>query len=470
MIGLVCYSGAVAVLAVDVGQPLRAWFTFWYPNVHSMLTEVTFCITCYLTVLAIEYLPIVLKNRKLREVPSFLVFEFELHKLIYVLAGVGTFLSFFHQGSLGGLYGVLRGRPFAFREGLAVWPSTFFLFILSAAAVGPSFILLTTWLVEKISQEAAGAARSARIAGPHLRPAAVGLRARRRPWTRWSGSTAPRPSAASRRRSTTRWKPFGTWILFAEIVLFGLVPALILLTPRLRARTGWLVSAAAMACCGVALNRFVHDGADAGAAHAVLRPVPLLLRRAGRRSERSWRWWPTASWSIRSRSATSSFSRRSANSSRGAAGRRRARHGREVLTMFPWNYGFHWNAASHIFLGAFYTVLVVVATTVVSAVLRSRRDLRARTRPRQIRWHSDFHDLPARDRVCRHVLTGEFSQPRMPQRVRLPPLRDARQADRACTRRGSPTSRKKRSSACPSRSTASTTAATPGRSRRPMAP
>jgi molybdopterin-containing oxidoreductase family membrane subunit len=26
----------------------------------------------------------------------------------------------------------------------------------------------------------------------------------------------------------------------------------------LRARTGWLVSAAAMACCGVALNRFVQ--------------------------------------------------------------------------------------------------------------------------------------------------------------------------------------------------------------------
>ncbi len=27
------------------GQPLRVWFTFWHPNVHSMLTEVTFCLT-----------------------------------------------------------------------------------------------------------------------------------------------------------------------------------------------------------------------------------------------------------------------------------------------------------------------------------------------------------------------------------------------------------------------------------------
>ena len=256
VIGLVCYSGAVAVLAVDVGQPLRFWFTFWYPNVHSMLTEVTFCITCYLTVLAIEYVPILLKNRKLREVPSFLVFEFELHKLIYVLAGVGTFLSFFHQGSLGGLYGVLRGRPFAFREGFLVWPSTFFLFIVSAAAVGPSFILLTTWLVEKISRKRLARPEVlellGRISGLLL---SVYVLAKTVDTLIWINRTSP--GAGFPAAQYYAWKPFGTWILFAEIVLFGMIPALVMLTPRLRRRTGWLVSAAAMACLGVALNRFV---------------------------------------------------------------------------------------------------------------------------------------------------------------------------------------------------------------------
>jgi menaquinone reductase, integral membrane subunit len=256
VIGVVCYSGAMAALMVDVGQPLRAWFTFWYPNVHSMLTEVTFCISCYLTVLLIEYLPILLKNRKLREVPAFLVFEFELHKLIYVLAGVGTFLSFFHQGSLGGLYGVLRGRPFAFREGFAVWPSTFFLFIISAAAVGPSFVLLTTWLVEKITKkklvkpEVFGLL--GRISGLLL---AVYVLAKSVDTLVWINRTSPESGFAAWQYYS--WQPFGTWILFAEIVLFGLVPALMLLAPQLRARTGWLVAAAAMACAGVALNRFV---------------------------------------------------------------------------------------------------------------------------------------------------------------------------------------------------------------------
>jgi Ni/Fe-hydrogenase subunit HybB-like protein len=257
VIGMVAYSGAVCALAVDVGQPLRSWFTFWYPNVHSMLTEVTFCISCYLTVLMIEYLPILLKNRKLRRIPSFLVFEFELHKLIYVLAGVGTFLSFFHQGSLGGLYGVLRGRPFAFREGLAVWPSTFFLFILSAAAVGPSFVLLTTWMVQKITKkhlvrpEVLGLL--GRISGLLL---TVYVLAKTVDTLIWINRTSPGSGFPAAQYYS--WQPFGTWILFAEIVLFGLVPALILLAPKLRARTGWLVSAATLACLGVAVNRYVQ--------------------------------------------------------------------------------------------------------------------------------------------------------------------------------------------------------------------
>jgi Ni/Fe-hydrogenase subunit HybB-like protein len=57
------------------------------------------------------------------------------------------------------------------------------------------------------------------------------------------------------RCSTTR---FLLWILFAELVLCGVVPALILLSPKLRTRRGWLMSAAALACCGVTLNRFVQ--------------------------------------------------------------------------------------------------------------------------------------------------------------------------------------------------------------------
>lgn len=256
VIGFICYSGAILVLMVDVGQPLRAWFTFWHPNVHSMLTEVTFCITCYLTVLAIEYLPILLKNRQLRKIPSFLVFEFELHKVMPVFAAVGAFLSFFHQGSLGGLYGVLRGRPFAFREGISIWPSTFFLFIVSAVATGPAFVLLTTWLVSKLSGKRLVKPEVfellGRISG-WLLVFYVGLKSL--DTLVWLNRTAPGVGANPGQFFAAQ--PFGIWMLFVEIVLFGAAPALIFLSRRGRAGTGWLLAASFLACAGVATNRLV---------------------------------------------------------------------------------------------------------------------------------------------------------------------------------------------------------------------
>jgi len=254
-IGFICYSGAVAVLAVDVGQPLRSWFTFWHPNVHSMLAEVTFCITCYLTVLIIEYIPVVLKNRKLKNIPSMLVFEFQLHKLMVVLAAVGTFLSFFHQGSLGGLYGVLVGRPFAFRPALGIWPTTFFLFIISAAAVGPSFILLTTWITSKISGKQLVKPEVLQLLGKISGSILIFYIILKAVDTMfWINSVHQLGFSPA---GFYRIQEFGTWILFLEIVVLGLVPAALLLSKRVRANQTLLVISAALACAGIVLNRYV---------------------------------------------------------------------------------------------------------------------------------------------------------------------------------------------------------------------
>jgi Polysulphide reductase len=221
-----------------------------------MLTEVTFCISCYLLVLLLEYIPILLRHRQLRQIPSFLVFEHQMHKLVPVLAAVGTLLSFFHQGSLGGLYGVLRGRPFAFREGLFIWPSTFFLFILSAIASGPSFLMLITATVEKITGRRLVPQdvfrRLAFISGVLL---AVYVAAKSIDTLIWLNYTSPAAGFAP--WQYYQHKPFGTPILFAEIVLFGLLPAFLLLFRKTAARRGWLLTAAGLACGGILLNRFV---------------------------------------------------------------------------------------------------------------------------------------------------------------------------------------------------------------------
>ncbi len=151
IVGFICYSGTMLILTLDIGQPLRAWFGYWHPNVHSMLTEVIFCITCYCMVLIIEYIPIILENRKLNQNKFIHNLAHNFHVFMPLFAGIGTFLSTFHQGSLGGMYGVLFGRPFAYREGFFIWPWTFFLFVASAIASGPAFTMLIAALMEKIT-------------------------------------------------------------------------------------------------------------------------------------------------------------------------------------------------------------------------------------------------------------------------------------------------------------------------------
>jgi molybdopterin-containing oxidoreductase family membrane subunit len=256
VVGFLCYSGALVTLAVDVGQPIRAWFPFWHANVHSMLTEVSFCISCYLLVLMVEYVPIILKNRQLKKIPEMLVFEYDLHKIMVVFAGTGAFLSFFHQGSLGGMFGVMFGRPYAFREHFAIWPTTFFLFILSAIAVGPSFMSLIAMTVQKITGKKLikheTFAELGLISGILL---SVYFVAKLHDTIRWWFTTVPDMNADA------SWfyahQPYGIWVLILEVFVFGIIPPVILLGKKRRQSMGWLALGSITACIGIIFNRFI---------------------------------------------------------------------------------------------------------------------------------------------------------------------------------------------------------------------
>jgi molybdopterin-containing oxidoreductase family membrane subunit len=250
VLGFICYSGAMGVLGLDVGQPLRGWFTFWHPNVHSMLAEVTFCIACYLLILVLEYVPLVLRQRQVRQLPSLLVLGRRLHGAVPILAAVGTLLSFFHQGSLGGMFGVLAGRPFAFRSGFAIWPTTFFLFVLSAIAVGPSFLMVVTALVQKLSRRTLVPddvfAKLAKLSGRLLAVYVFFKAADTWYWLNYTSSTL----------GFAPWEhyehgPFGLALMFTEVVGFGLAPAVLLLFSR------WRILGGVLACLGIVVNRCV---------------------------------------------------------------------------------------------------------------------------------------------------------------------------------------------------------------------
>lgn len=255
IIGFLCYSGAMVILTLDIGQPARAWFGYWHPNVHSMLTEVIFCITCYLIVLIIEFVPIILENRQLNKFRFLHHLAHNLHLYMPLFAGVGTFLSFFHQGSLGGMYGVLFGRPFAFREGFFIWPWTFFLFVLSAIASGPAFTMLITSFIEKLTGKKlvdfSVKALMGKIAGFLL---CIYMFFKILDTWAWAAGVLPEMGMTFEQMFNG---PYGMWLLWLEIGICGILPAIMLIVPSIRNRPGLLYLAAILNCLGVVVNRFV---------------------------------------------------------------------------------------------------------------------------------------------------------------------------------------------------------------------
>ena len=257
LIGFICYSSALLILAIDIGQPLRGWFIFWHANVHSMLTEVAFCLSAYFCVLTIEYIPLILENRQIDKVPFFHKLGHNMHEIMAVFAATGAFLSFFHQGSLGGVAGVLYGRPFGFREGLFIWPWTFFLYTWSAAACGPCFTILVTKITEKVTRKKL------------VRDDAIEFLAKVSGWMiltyitaktidTWYWATVTAPSKGFTLMDFYSNNPFyGIWILIVEIVVCGFVPAFILITAKGRKNNKALWTAVILAVAGVCLNRWV---------------------------------------------------------------------------------------------------------------------------------------------------------------------------------------------------------------------
>ena len=257
LIGFICYSSALLILAIDIGQPLRGWFIFWHANVHSMLTEVAFCLSAYFGVLTIEYIPLILENRQIDKVPFFHHLGHNMHEVMAVFAATGAFLSFFHQGSLGGVAGVLFGRPFAYREGLFIWPWTFFLYTWSAAACGPCFTILITKITEKVTRKKLVKDNAiellAKISGWMLLTYTIA-----KLYDTWYWATVLAPSRGFTLMDFYSNNPlYGIWILVAEIGICGLIPAVILITDKGRKNSMTFWIAVILAVIGVCLNRWV---------------------------------------------------------------------------------------------------------------------------------------------------------------------------------------------------------------------
>lgn len=249
-VGFLGYSSAMLALALDIGRPDRFWHPLVFWNVHSVLWEITWCVILYSAVLVLEFLPIFFETKYFSRWPQLKKYGAILHKASPVFAGVGLALSLLHQSSLGATYGVLSGR--------AIWysPSLPVMFILSAVAGGIAMTLLLTMIVEKLNNKQIISRQLqfdiSRIAGFAL---LAYLYLKLWDWasTSYYSNSPGTTEALALLQSTTPYTQTFWWI---EILLGGVIPAIILLSQQLRRNDRYTMLALGLIIVGVTINRW----------------------------------------------------------------------------------------------------------------------------------------------------------------------------------------------------------------------
>jgi molybdopterin-containing oxidoreductase family membrane subunit len=249
-VGFIGYTTALLTLVMDIGRPDRFWHPWVYWNIHSVLWEITWCITIYLAILMVEFLPVIAELKFFDRYPKLRSWAHRLHGAAPVLAVLGLLISLLHQSSLGATYGILRSRPIWFK------PSMPIMFIISAVAVGPAVTMGVAHVVEWIRRKPTV---------PHdilrtiARTSGLGLLlyAYIKFWdlaaVTYYGRTPGSDQAFSILRDYTPYG-FGFWV--GEVVIGILLPVLFFLMPRFNRRPGYLVLGAFLAMVGVIFNRW----------------------------------------------------------------------------------------------------------------------------------------------------------------------------------------------------------------------
>jgi molybdopterin-containing oxidoreductase family membrane subunit len=220
-----------------------------YWNKHSLLWEVTMCVTLYLAVLALEAMPIFAGFEWLHSHwPKLAEKMSRVHHYAPYLAIAGLALSMLHQSSLGALYGVLKARPLWYRPDISV------LFIISAIAGGMALTVFASMLSARLTRHAnvenSILDRVSFIIGWVL---VVYLYFRF--WDVLSMTYTYEPGRTEGLRLLTSGPlSFNFWI--SEILLGAVVPIILLLNKRTRALPLWRMLAMALVVGGVVAYRW----------------------------------------------------------------------------------------------------------------------------------------------------------------------------------------------------------------------
>lgn len=250
LVGFTGYTAALLTLIMDIGRPDRFWHPWVFWNVHSVLWEITWCITIYLTIMILEFLPVIVENKFFDRWPWIRKVAHVLHKAAPAFALAGLLISLLHQSSLGATYGIVKSRPIWFK------PSMPIMFILSAIAVGPVLTMAVSYIVEWVK-------------GVKLVPDQV-----KRTIARFSGFGllayaylkfwdyaavtyyGRTPSVSQSFYLLNQQTPYNFGFWFGEIILGIIIPVFLFLSPRTNKKPVFLVLGAACAVMGIIFNRW----------------------------------------------------------------------------------------------------------------------------------------------------------------------------------------------------------------------
>jgi molybdopterin-containing oxidoreductase family membrane subunit len=250
LIGFAGYTSAMVTLLMDIGRPDRFWHPWVFWNVHSVLWEVTMCITIYLLILITEFAPVIVDAKFFDGWTRLRAFGHALHNFTPFLAVLGLVISLLHQSSLGATYGVIKSRPIWFK------PSMPIMFVLSAIAAGPAVTVGVAYVLEWIL---------GRRTVPHdvlriiTRFSGVGLLAYGyiKFWdmaaVTYYGSTPGVSKAFSLLQQHTPYT-FSFWV--GEVILGILVPAILFLVPRFNKNPAAAVVGALSTMIGIIVHRW----------------------------------------------------------------------------------------------------------------------------------------------------------------------------------------------------------------------
>lgn len=250
-VGLVGYTSAMLALLMDIGRPDRFYHPTIYWNIHSVLWEITMCVVLYSTVLIVEFAPVFLESKiVVKRFPRGPKIGHFIHQFTPVVSVMGLGLSLLHQSSLGATYGVLVARPVWFKPSMPV------MFILSAVAAGSALTLGVTVFYENVIRERQISTklrnRIALFAGLTMF-AYLYLKF----WDYLATSYYSHlPSRAEDLDLLERVTPYSSSFWLVEVLFGALIPAVILVTPRLRRHDSWVIAAAAFAVVGIIVNRW----------------------------------------------------------------------------------------------------------------------------------------------------------------------------------------------------------------------